>query len=159
MSGVCTAEDGKKTYVLESPNAVKHMDALFEVIKRRCRPETPDESSRYVSEDSAASTKLLDALFEVIHSKQETSSGDTEQKANAKSWKDRKLPPSFFDAGSVDRGLEKAPTAAPDSPEPEEIPEEVPSSSSVTSTDTTGVNQCQPMVIVAKRDCLTYCIE
>lgn len=62
-----TGEDNK-TSVMEDPNAIKHLDALFEVIQGN-----PESSA---------------------------GGGPTAQKANAKSWKERELPPSFFNAGS-----------------------------------------------------------
>ena len=60
--------DDKKTSVKEDPNAIEH----------------------------------LDALFNVIHSNPESSASGaaTAQKASAKSWKERELPPSFFNSGS-----------------------------------------------------------
>ena len=149
------ARDDKETYLMEDPNAIKHMDALFEVLKVRCKPKVPDTPSYNISEDTTPYAKILDALFAVINKKQDASDSDT---ANTKSWKDRELPPSFFDAGSISGGHERDSTASPESPELQEMA----SSSSPPSTaedDAVVQPPSSPVVVVATRDCLTYYVE
>ena len=65
------AGEDKKTSVMEDPMANKQMDALFAVIQ--------------TNPDSAAAGGGM---------------GGNAQKAGQKKWKERELPPSFFDAGS-----------------------------------------------------------
>lgn len=64
------AGDDKKTSVMEDPSAIKQLDALFAVVQ-----SNPESSAG-------------------------GSGGASAQKINAKSWKERELPPSFFNAGS-----------------------------------------------------------
>ena len=57
-----------------------------------------DDKKTSVMEDPNAKTQL-DALFEVIHSNPDLSASGGAT-APAKSWKEREMPPSFFNAGS-----------------------------------------------------------
>ena len=60
-----------------------------------------EEKKTSVMEDPSA-TKQMDALFAVIHNPDSSAGGGgpSAQKASQRSWKDRELPPSFFDASS-----------------------------------------------------------
>ena len=66
-----------------------------------------EDKKTSVMEDPSA-TKQMDALFAVIHNPDSSAAGGgaSAQKASQKSWKDRELPPSFFDAGSS-QGMNK----------------------------------------------------
>ena len=61
-----------------------------------------EDKKTSVMEDPMAN-KQMDALFAVINNNTESAagaSGGSAQKASQKKWKERELPPSFFNAGS-----------------------------------------------------------
>ena len=146
--------DGKRIYLMEDPDAIKHMDALFGVLKVRCNPEVSATPSYSITEDATTNAEILDALFAVINNKDEASDGDA---VNKRSWRDRELPPSFFGAGSVDDGPRRESESTPETPEPRETS----SSSPPPPVETAAVQLASPapLVVVATRDCLTYYIE
>ena len=152
--GTSAGRDGKRIYVMEDPDAIKHMDALFGVLEVRCNPKVSATPSYSITEDATANAELLDALFAVINNKDEASDGDA---VNTKSWRDRELPPSFFGAGSVNDGRERESSSAPETPEPRETS----SSSPPPPVEAAAVRlaSATPLVVVATRDCLTYYIE
>lgn len=84
------AREERKMSVVADPNAIQHLDALFDVVHVHRRQR---HSSSVVT---TTNTELLDALFEVVHSPRSSNSGGSTP--NPKSWKERKLPPSFFNA-------------------------------------------------------------
>ena len=147
-------EDGKKIYVMEDPDAIKHMDALFEVLKVRCKPEIQDGPSYSVFEDATTNAELLDALFAVINDKNEAGDSDS---VSAKSWRDRELPPSFFGAGSGNDEPERESTSTSETPEPQETSSSSPPPP--VEADTVRLASPTPLVVVATRDCLTYYVE
>lgn len=116
----------KDTCILEDPNALRHMDALFDVLGKQPgsgaggRRNSKTEGGGRSAASSAAELVcggppadvefLLDALFAVVETETGRGGrGETERAAaiapmvrgatSAKSWKERKLPASFFDAG------------------------------------------------------------
>lgn len=87
--GPAAGDDMKKTSVMEDPSATKHLDALFAVI--------------HSNPDSSAAGVLATA----------------QRAPNAKSWKERELPPSFFNADSNPRLSSPDKYNLADSPKPQ----------------------------------------
>jgi hypothetical protein len=135
----------KETCILEDPNAVGHMDALFDVLRKpnnggtgagRSASSKRNSRSNSGNNRKAASAAaelvcggptadvefLLDALFAVVETDSGSGRGRGRRRpgraaaatamargaAAAKSWKERKLPASFFDAGG---GVSTGPSA------------------------------------------------
>lgn len=88
-------EKNGKMSISEIPNATQHMDALFDVVRSYRKPESDATSSA-----RGGTTDIMDALFAVLQSnKQANATGErAENDKKTKSWKERALPPSFFDA-------------------------------------------------------------
>ena len=202
-----SASGTKETCILEDPNAVGHMDALFDVLRKpnsgtsAGRSAGRSASSRRNSRSNggnrtAASAAaelvcggptadaefLLDALFAVV----QTDSGGgrcggrgggtgraaaTTAMARgagaAKSWKERKLPASFFDAGDgASTGLSAGKEETLDAAEGIEDGSPIPSPDSESSRQVTnssshpGLAQL-PVVLVNKSstESLTFYIE
>lgn len=162
---VSVAREGRKMSVVADPNAIQHLDALFDVVHvRRSHSVT------------TTNTELLDALFEVVHSSPD-SSASAGTTPNAKSWKERELPPSFFNAGCSPRPRMKSPEKCK-LPEPQNSQKTVVPSSSrqrshlhklSTSLPTLRVLSTSPVAYAVAlpltwsgskpSDCLTYYIE
>ena len=171
VADVSVASEDRKMSVVADPHAIQHLDALFDVVRvRRSRRRHP---SCVVT---TTNTELLDALFEVVHSSPESSArGGTAP--NAKSWKERELPPSFFDAGSSPEPGMKSPDKynLPEPPNTQKSP--VPSSSQqkshlqklstplptlkLLSTSPVAYAVALPLTWSGSKpsDCLTYYIE
>ena len=90
--------EDEKTSVKEDPNAIQRLDALFEVVQIHRNFNKSSTSGCDSTAQKTNAIEHLDALFDVIHTTE--SSAGSAQKASAKSWKERELPPSFFNAGS-----------------------------------------------------------
>ena len=170
-----TAAASEDTCVLEDPNAVRHMDALFDVLHKPSiagRSDFPAPGAE-MTRGEADVEFLLDALFAVVQS----DGGDGGRRAAgrtrtaAKTWKERELPASFFDAGGsagtpVDEAREE--TLEAERSEAEDAPNSpIPSSESASSTQTSdpagrpGLDP-MPVVLVANTssaDSLTFYIE
>ena len=195
-----SASGTKETCILEDPNAVRHMDALFDVLRKpknssRGRSVSNSRSSTANSAGgrSAASAAaelvcggpteyLLDALFAVVEPTDDRARGRGGGRgsratamtrggaASAKSWKERKLPASFFDGGGG-RGSpqpgkeEEVQEVAEDGelgspiPSPDSESRQVPNSSSSSSRQP-GLAQL-PVVLVntSSSESLTFYIE
>lgn len=138
----------QESCVLEDPNAVRHMDALFDVLRKPSGNASSVVGGGSATCSAAAADLVhggpgdveffLDALFSVVQhptgggERRATSSREKKQAA-AKTWKERELPASFFnsggstddcdkstrDRGDGDRTQEKAcQNEAPNSPQP-----------------------------------------
>lgn len=104
MSSATNGE--KSSRILEDPNAVKHMDALFDVVnihscgkskKKKTRDDRDWRAAVSGVDPAMDDVDLLDALFAVVQS--EPGAGGHRKHGTTKSWKERELPPSFFNAG------------------------------------------------------------
>ena len=110
---VMSASEGKEeASILEDPNALRHMDALFDVLRKPA--ERKSRGSPAVAVSAAAELAacgapaadmefLLDALFAVVQTDPAAGSGgkgggSRVAKTAAKSWRERGLPASFFDS-------------------------------------------------------------
>ena len=169
---------GEKTSrILEDPNAVKHMDALFEVVNlhSRSKKRADDRERRRSAAACVGPTvddvDLLDALFAVIQSDPGGADHSTSSagcRKGTKSWKERKLPPSFFNAGSDSdshhevNSVRTEPSAAQRAGEkPRRSSDETTLHARTQSTASGVINSAQPStVLVADApECLTFYIE
>ena len=157
--------------ISEVPNAFKHMDALFDVVRIHSYGKTKgDKNLRHLE----GAVDLMDALFAVIQSNPKTAGSRTEKKTNiAKTWKERGLPPSFFDAGSRNsstEGMATTQAGASEVPRPEHEqaalqkppPTTVSQSHALGSAcdETTSNSASTPAVVVSNvPECLTFYIE
>ena len=201
---VMSTSGTKETCILEDPNAVGHMDALFDVLRKpnnggtgagRSASSKRNSRSNSGNNRKAASAAaelvcggptadvefLLDALFAVVETDSGSGRGGGRRRpgraaaatamargaAAAKSWKERKLPASFFDAGGgVSTGPSAGKEEALDAAEGIEDGSPIPSPDSESSRQVTnssshpGLAQL-PVVLVntSSTESLTFYIE
>ena len=174
---VMSATKGKEASILEDPNAVRHMDALFDVLRKPAERKPRGGSATAAAElgPGADMDFLLDALFAVVQTDPAAGDGGGGRavKITAKSWRERGLPASFFDAGgstTEHQSVEGEESPHSDAEDEVASPSPVPSPESSSHTHTPNSVATEqhaslttvPVVLVANTDStdsLTFYIE